>query len=85
MTFTAATEAAPPEAEFISYQDVAGWVIIRRHCDGTFSVCANMDGMAYMVFAAGVSAQRATLWSYDSRIFICGPLELMFRNMETEA
>jgi hypothetical protein len=85
MTYRAATDAAPPEAEFISYQDVTGWVIIRRHCDGTFSVCANMDGMGYMVFAAGVSAQKKTLWSHDSRIFICGPLELMFREQEQEA
>jgi hypothetical protein len=38
-----------------------------------------------MIFAAGVSAQKKTLWSYESRMFICGPIELMFRDREAEA
>jgi hypothetical protein len=85
MTYRAAIEAAPPEADFISYQNVGGWVIVARLADGTFEVCANTNSWGYIIFSAGVSAQKKTLWSYESRIFICGPLELMFRDQEEGA
>jgi hypothetical protein len=86
MTWKKAIDAAPPEAEFVSYMGEEGrWIIINRLADGTVDVCASLNSIGYMTFAAGVSAQNKVLWSYDSHIFICGPLELMFRNMETEA
>ena len=85
MTYRAAIEAAPPEADFISYQNVGKWVIVARLADGTHEVCANTNSLGYMIFSAGVSAQKKVLWSYESRMFICGPLELMFRDQETEA
>lgn len=85
MTWRKAEKAAPPEADFISYQSEGRWIIIHRYTDGTIAVCASLDSMGYMIFAAGVSAQKKTLWSYESRMFICGPLELMFRDSEAGA
>jgi hypothetical protein len=85
MTWRKAEKAAPLEADFISFQNVGGWVIVARLADGTLDVSACLNSTGYMIFAAGVSAQKKVLWSYDSRIFICGPLELLFRDQEMAA
>jgi hypothetical protein len=85
MTWRKAEKVAPPEADFISYQADGRWIVLGRLTDGTIEVSASLNSMGYMIFAAGVSAQKKTLWSYESRMFICGPIELMFRDREAEA
>ena len=85
MTWKKAEKAAPPEADFISYQADGKWIIIHRLANGTLDVSACLNSTGYVIFAAGVSAQKKTLWSYEGRTFICGPLELMFRDQEMEA
>ena len=85
MTWRKAEKVAPPEADFISYQADGRWIVLARLADGAIEVCASLNNMGYLIFAAGVSAQKKVLWSYESRMFICGPMELMFRDREAEA
>jgi len=81
MKFQDATAAAPKDADFIAYQQSKHeWVIIHRRSDGTLVTCANTDSTGYGIFAAGVNATRRSLWSYTSRIFICGTVEQMLAN-----
>ena len=72
MSFKQATAEAPASADFVAYQQIGGWVIIQRRSDGIFDVCANTNSIGYDFFVAGVSARKQSLWSLESRQFICG-------------
>lgn len=72
MSFINAIAAAPANADFVAYKQIGGWVIVQRRSDGIWDVCANTNSVGYDVFVAGVAARRMSLWSYESRMFICG-------------
>jgi len=86
MTFQSATKAAPADADFVSYKNMGGWVIIQRRSDGAWDTCANLSTAGYGLMVSGISAQDRALWSYVSRQFITGNIEQLARvNEETEA
>ena len=72
MSFIDAIKASPLEVDFVSYKNIGGWVVIYRRSDGIWDTCANLTSDGYNVFVAGVASQRRSLWSYESRTFICG-------------
>lgn len=71
-TFTDAINAAPAEADFVAFQNIGGWIVAARRSDGIWDTCANLTTHGYAIFVAGVAANKQSLWSYESRQFICG-------------
>lgn len=82
MSFKQATTEAPASADFVAYQQIGGWVIVQRRSDGIWDVCANTNSVGYDFFVAGVSARKQSLWSYESRQFICGTLDQLVNQSE---
>lgn len=81
MSFKQATTEAPADADFVAFANIGGWVIVQRRSDGIWDVCANTNGVGYGLFALGISAQRKSLWSLDSRQFVVGTVEQLKRHM----
>lgn len=71
MSFINAIAAAPEGVDFISYKAIGGWIIVRRLVNEHRTI-AQLDELAYPIFVSGVNARRMSLWSYESRTFICG-------------
>ena len=82
MSFKQAIAEAPASADFIAYKQIGGWVIIQRRSDGIFDVCANTNSIGYDFFVAGVSARKQSLWSLESRQFICGTVDQLVNQSE---
>lgn len=84
MSFQSATAAAPADADFIAYLTINTWIVIERRSDGIFDVCANLTSNGYATFVAGVSAERLSLWSFESQQFITGTAEQLTRQPATQ-
>lgn len=84
MSFIDAIRTAPADADFIAYPAQGGTSIIQRRSDGIAEVIANCNGTAYSIFCAGASAQRMSVWSYDSQMFIVGNVEQLMRHATVE-
>ena len=86
MTFQSATKTAPADADFVSYKNMGGWVIIQRRSDGAWDTVANLSTVGYGLMVSGISAQDKSLWSYVSHQFITGTIEQLSRvDEESEA
>lgn len=79
MTFLSAIASAPADADYVSYENIGGWIIIQRRSDGAWDTCANVNAIGYDIIVAGVSARHRSLWSHDSQQFLCGTVEQVTR------
>lgn len=79
MVFKSAVAQAPADAEFVGYKNIGGWVIIQRGSDGVWDTCANLNGLGYFIFIAGLSQLKQSFWCYETQRFITGNIEQLDR------
>lgn len=76
MSFQSTTHDAPAGADFIIYQNAGGaWTVVQRFSDGTLDTVANVGRHSIGYWIAGVSANKQSLWNYETREFACGNTE----------
>jgi hypothetical protein len=76
MSFQSATRDAPADADFVIYQSAGGaWTVVQRFSDGTFGTVANVGRHSISYWIAGVSANKKSLWNYETREFACGNIK----------
>lgn len=66
--------AAAKDADFVIYRTVTSSILVEV---STGEVIANVTDAARDIVAAGISAQRKSLYDFDAGHFVCGTLDQM--------